>query len=79
MIKYNLSNISLIFLVRLDTVERIENLFAVINFLKQNLETNFMILECAPYNNGILERLLIKLFDILFKKILILFFTGQNI
>lgn len=60
MIKEYLLNTTLIILVRLDTIERIENLLAATKFLTQNLETNIAVLECAPFNNGILGKILDK-------------------
>ena len=60
MIKSKLQDITFIFLVRLDSVDRLENLLAVTNFLKEKFETNIHVLECAPFNNGLLDRLLDK-------------------
>ena len=56
--KPNLTNFSFAFLVRLDTIERLENLLAVSRFLMKNLELKILVLECAPFNNGVLEKLL---------------------
>ncbi len=56
--KQNLLDVTFLFLVKLDTIERLENVLAVTNFLILNVETNIEILECAPYNNGLLEKLL---------------------
>jgi len=55
--KPNLTNFSFAFLVRLDTIERLENLLAVSRFLMKNLESKILVLECAPFKNGILENL----------------------
>lgn len=54
----NLSNITLILLVKLDTIDRLENVLAVTKFLISSMESKIMVLECAPFNNGILEKLL---------------------
>jgi len=55
--KPDLTDVALIFLVRLDTIERLENLLAVSRFLMKNLESKILVLECAPFKNGILENL----------------------
>jgi hypothetical protein len=53
-------NTTFIFLVRLDTIDRLENILTVIKFLLQNFETNIVVLECASFNNGLLEKVLNK-------------------
>ena len=53
-------NTTFLILVRLDTIERIENLLAATKFLTQNLETTIAVLECAQLNNGLLKNLLDK-------------------
>ena len=55
-----LNHFSFLFLVRLDTIERLENTLAVTNFIACNFEAPIFVHECAPYNNGLLEKLLIK-------------------
>jgi len=45
-------------LVRLDTIDRLENILTITAFLTQNFETNIEILECAFFNNRLLEKLL---------------------
>lgn len=54
----DLRNCSFIFLVRLDSIDRLENILVVNNFLLANFETHIRVMECAPFNNGLLERLL---------------------
>lgn len=58
MIKKELPTTTFLFLVRLDSVERIENLLAITNFIIQHFEMNIVVLECASFNNGLLEKLL---------------------
>ena len=55
-----LSDLSIVFPVRLDSIERLENTLAATHFLVQNLQTNICVSEYSTYNNGILEKLLDK-------------------
>jgi len=52
------SDLTILILVRLDSIERLENLFAVCRYLLSNVEANIWVSEYAWYNNGMLEKLL---------------------
>lgn len=54
----NLIDFTFIILIRIDTTDRLENVFAVTKFLNSSMESKIMVLECAPFNNGVLENLL---------------------
>ncbi len=56
--KINLQDISFIILVRLDSVERLENTVVVANDLAKHFDTNIYVLEAASYCNGILKQAL---------------------
>ncbi|MDR1763359.1 MAG: hypothetical protein LBR64_05330 [Dysgonamonadaceae bacterium] len=56
--KENLNDVTFLFLVRLDSVQRLENLLVVTDVLLKHFDTNVTIWESAPYNNGILQKLL---------------------
>lgn len=56
--KKDLMDVTFLFYVRLDSIIRLENLLACISFIKGNFDTNIKVLESAPYNNGIIEKLL---------------------
>lgn len=56
--KYNLMDMAFAIPVRIDSVGRIENVLASIGNLTRSFDTNIFILEAAPFNNHILERLL---------------------
>lgn len=58
--KINLLEMSFLIPVRIDSVVRLENLLKSIECILRNFETNIYVLEAAPYNNGLLERLLPK-------------------
>ena len=45
-------------IVKLDTLERLENTLAVSEYLAANFKANIYLWEIAPYQNGILENLL---------------------
>ena len=54
----DLMDVTILFPVRLDTIERLENTLAATQFLASAFETNIMVSEYFAYNNGLLERLL---------------------
>jgi predicted glycosyltransferase involved in capsule biosynthesis len=54
----NLSDLTFLLLVRLDTIERLENTLVVTEYITTHFDTNIFVLECAPFNNGLLKRLL---------------------
>ena len=56
--KYDLTDTTFIIPIRIDTVIRLENLLLNIDHLQEQLQTHIVILEAAPYNNGIIQNLL---------------------
>ncbi|EGJ99611.1 hypothetical protein HMPREF9455_04025 [Dysgonomonas gadei ATCC BAA-286] len=52
--KYNLKDIIFLFLVRIDTIKRVENLLTIFS----HFETNVPVLEASSYDDGILRRLM---------------------
>lgn len=56
----NLSDITFLILVRLDSIDRLENILATTQFIALNFETNIWVSEYSSYNNGLLEKLLNK-------------------
>ena len=65
-LKHDLKDITFLILVKIDTIERIENLLAVTQFLISNFDTNIEVLEVAPYNNGIIKKVLNKSVNYIF-------------
>jgi len=55
-----MQRLTFLFLVRLDTIARLENILTVTNFLSSNINAPIAVLECTPYNNGLLQKLLDK-------------------
>ncbi len=55
-----MQRITFLLLVRLDTIERLENILSVTNYLSSNITSPISVLECSHFNNGILEKLLDK-------------------
>ena len=47
-------------IVRLDTIDRLENTLASSHFLSSNFETNILVSEYSFFRNGLLEKLLDK-------------------
>jgi hypothetical protein len=56
--KINLKDITFLMLVRLDSVQRLENIIAVTDHMCKYFETNIVVREASNYNNGILKRML---------------------
>lgn len=56
----DLSDLSFILLVRLDTIERLENILFVTKYLTSHITASVMVLESSSYNNGLLKNLLDK-------------------
>ncbi|WP_320167759.1 galactosyltransferase-related protein [Mangrovibacterium marinum] len=46
--------------VRIDNIERLENIIGVTNYLTKILNPSIAVLECSSYNNGLLKKLLSK-------------------
>lgn len=56
--KTNLEDLTFLMPLKVDSVIRIENLLAIIHYLQRHFQTNIVVLEVGPYNNGILRKLL---------------------
>lgn len=56
--KHNLKDTTFVFVVRIDSMTRLENLLLSIDILSSNFDTNIIVVESSYYNNGILERLM---------------------
>lgn len=59
-IKTDLKDVTFLILVRLDSIDRLENILETSLYLSSNFDTNIWVSEYASYNNGLLERLLNK-------------------
>lgn len=58
--KTNLKNVTFLFLIRLDSIQRLENIINVTNQIYKYFDTNVSVLEVDYYQNNILHRLLNK-------------------
>ena len=56
--KHELKDITFCFLIRLDSIQRLENIIAVTDSIIKYYDTNVIVLEVAHYNNGILKKML---------------------
>jgi len=56
--KTDLSDVTFLILVRLDSIDRLENILATSQFLCSNFKTNIWVSEYATYNNDLLGKLL---------------------
>lgn len=56
--KVNLRDVSFLILVRIDSIERLENICVVVNSLNHFFDTNIYVMEADKYNNKILYRML---------------------
>ena len=59
-IKHDLKDVTFLLLVRIETIERLENILTVTEFLSSNFDTNIVVWEVASYNNKVLMSLLNK-------------------
>lgn len=58
--RYNLTDVTFMIPVRIDSVFRLENLVMTTRFLRQNFDCRIMVTEAARYANGIIPSLLDK-------------------
>lgn len=56
----NLLDLTFLVLCKQDTLERLENVILVTQWLAENFRTNTKVLECTPHNNRLLEKTLNK-------------------
>jgi len=56
--KYDLTDTTFIIPIRADTIVRLENLILTVDYLQEGLQTHIVVLEAAPYNNGIIQNAL---------------------
>lgn len=56
--KINLPDLTFFILYRQDTIERVENILLVTQYLIKNFKTNIEVLQCDPFNNRILKKIL---------------------
>ena len=56
--RYDLKDTTFIIPIRVDSVVRLENLLLCVEHLREKLQTHIVVLEAAPYNNGIIQTLL---------------------
>lgn len=61
--KYNLRDFTFLILIRLDSIQRLENILAITNSLCRYFDTHIIVLESSSHNNGILKSLLNKKID----------------
>lgn len=53
--KIDLKDVTFLILIRLDSVERLENIVAVTGIMQRYFDTNIIVIEAARYNSGILK------------------------
>lgn len=56
--RYNLTDITFMIPVRIDSMIRFENLLLTIQSIQRNFITNIIVLEASDYNNGLVQKLL---------------------
>ena len=77
--KDNLKSLTFLLLVRIDTIQRLENTMIVVELLCRYFDTNVMVREAGLYNNNILASLLKKRSSMSLWKIWTLYCTKQGI
>lgn len=58
--KIELTDVTFLYIIHTDTVERMENLFLSTKYLCKYFKTSIMVLEVAPYNNNFIRKILNK-------------------
>jgi hypothetical protein len=58
--KTDLKDVTFMILVRLDSIERLENMIAVANRFVKYFNTHVSVVEASAYNNGVLQQMLKK-------------------
>ena len=58
--RYNLKDFTFLILIRLDSIQRLENILAISSSLCQYFDTHIKVFEASPHYNGILKSLLNK-------------------
>lgn len=56
--KHKMKDVTFLILVRLDSIQRLENLMAVVDLLLKKNDTNIFIREASLFKNGILNKVL---------------------
>lgn len=56
--KTDLQDVTFLFRLKVDSIERLENILMVIDFISYHFDTNIYVLEAANYNNSIVRKLL---------------------
>lgn len=56
--KIDLWDVTFNIILRLDSIERLENIIASITFLNRHFNTNVTVWECSYRDNGFLKKLL---------------------
>ena len=57
-IKTDLTDVTFLIPIRIDSIDRLENLVSIISFINKHFITRFQLLEASNYNNHILSKLL---------------------
>lgn len=52
----NLMDVTFLVIVKLDSIERLENTIHLVEYLDRHFETNIMVREYACWNNGVLQQ-----------------------
>lgn len=66
--RFSLNDFTFILLVRIDSIQRIENTLTVVKYLNKYFTTHINVLECDRRENGILKQLLGKKISYSFKE-----------
>lgn len=60
MAKLDLKDFTIIIPIRLDSIERLENISTVVRYLKKNLNTNILVIQASQYDNTFLKKCLVR-------------------
>ena len=66
--RIDLTDLTILIPVRVDSIIRLENLFSVVNYLHRHFKTHVMVLEASSYNNRVISTILCDSIDYTFIK-----------
>ena len=58
--KYDITDMAILMIVKFDSIDRLENTLVVIDYILENFKTNLYVWEIGTFNNGIFRRVMDK-------------------
>ncbi len=58
MMKYKMKNVAILMIVKFDSIDRLENILVVVDYILKNFDTNLYVWEVGSFNNKIFSTLI---------------------